>query len=72
MSRRYRVGHTPKRRGRKLVAVFLISFIVFAAIVGFVVWDMSKNDLEGEVEGASRSVAQQADLDEAAGSQKHK
>jgi hypothetical protein len=62
MGSKYKVGRTPRHRGRKVIGVMALSLVLFAGGLGFVIFDANKNSDSGEVEGASVSVAQQADV----------
>ncbi|HTE22652.1 MAG TPA: hypothetical protein VK674_06450 [Candidatus Limnocylindria bacterium] len=62
MTRRYQIGSRPTRRLRKFFGVVVVSLIAFGGLAGFVLWDMNRSSLNGEVEGEARSVAQKEDV----------
>jgi len=61
MSRKYRAGHTPKHRGRKIVIVMIPVMVILAGLGGIVAWDVLKNQDTVAVSGPTNSVAQVLD-----------
>lgn len=62
MARGYAIGRRPKHRFKKLLAVMVVSFVIFGGILSFVIWDARKNNTSPEIEGQSRQVAQSEDV----------
>jgi len=63
MSKKYKVGRTPKQRGRRLAAVVVVTMLIVGGLGGFFVWDTHKNGGSSEVQGVSRTVEQQAEIE---------
>lgn len=62
MAKGYQIGRRPKQRFKKLFGIMALSVTVFGGILGFIIWDASKNSQSGQIEGSSRSVQQQEDV----------